>query len=509
MESYGDARVRQVNGSRVDPSGRFVLYWMQAYRRLDHNHALDRAIAWSRQLSRPLVVYEGLRVDYPWASDRFHRFILEGMQENARRAAEAGVNYWPYVQTPDQPASGLLRRIAANACLVVTDDFPAFIAPRQTQALALRLPISVEAVDGNSVVPLAKLGPVISAAAHLRPRIHREFAQAWTHRATAEPDFSAAPRQAIDAPFPVWRANDLDALIAGLPIDHAVGPVKEVPGGSGAAKAVLRDFLRRRLRGYADRRSHPAPPEQGHASCLSPYLHFGHISIEEVAAAVLGKWDPSRLNASARGKREGFFHADADVNAFLDEALTWRDVGYQWHRHRTADVKSLKAALPGWALDTLTRHAEDRRPHLYTAEQLEAADTHDPLWNAAQTELVETGRMHNYLRMLWGKKVIEWTASPDDAYRILEHLNNKYALDGRDPNSYTGILWCFGLFDRPWPPERPVFGTVRYMSSDNTARKFKLAGYLEYIGRLGRAAGRAAAPATLFDSADQAESSDR
>jgi len=509
MESYGDARVRQVNHSRVNPAGRYVLYWMQAYRRLDHNHALDRALAWAVQLARPLVIYEGLRVDYPWASDRFHRFILEGMQENARRAADAGVNYWPYVETPEQPAAGLLRRIAANACLIVTDDFPAFITPRQTQALALRLPIAVEAIDGNSVVPLARLGPVVSAAAHLRPRIHREFAAAWAHRAAAEPAFAAPPRQVIDPPFQTWQATDIDGFVAGLPVDHSVRPVETEPGGSAAAKSVLRNFVRHRLRGYAAKRSHPAPPEEGHASGLSAYLHFGHISIEEVAAAVLGRWDPSRINVAARGKREGFFHDDPDVNAFLDEALTWRDVGYHWHRHRTADVRSLKSALPGWALETLTRHAPDRRPHLYSAEQLEAADTHDPLWNAAQTELAVTGRIHNYLRMLWGKKVLEWTSSPDEAYRVLEHLNNKYALDGRDPNSYTGILWCFGLFDRPWPPERPVFGSVRYMSSDNTARKFKLAAYLEYAGRLQRPGGRVSPTRTLFDFAGDADSSDR
>jgi deoxyribodipyrimidine photo-lyase len=149
--------------------------------------------------------------------------------------------------------------------------------------------------------------------------------------------------------------------------------------------------------------------------------------------------------------------------------------------------------LPAWARETLHKHAGDRREYLYTPEQFEAADTHDPLWNAAQTELMRTGRMHNYLRMLWGKKVLEWSETPAEAYRVLEHLNNKYAIDGRDPNSYTGILWCFGLFDRPWPPERPVFGTVRYMSSENTARKFKLAGYHDYVRSL-----TGAPPAGLF-----------
>jgi deoxyribodipyrimidine photo-lyase len=164
---------------------------------------------------------------------------------------------------------------------------------------------------------------------------------------------------------------------------------------------------------------------------------------------------------------------------------------------------TLAGLLPDWAKATLDKHAADRREHLYSLEQFEAADTHDDLWNAAQSELVATGRMHNYLRMLWGKKVLEWTGTPEEGYRILEHLNNKYAVDGRDPNSYTGILWCFGLFDRPWPPERWVFGTVRYMSSENTARKFKLAKYFDYVKRLSspepaRAGPMAARPGRLF-----------
>ena len=156
-------------------------------------------------------------------------------------------------------------------------------------------------------------------------------------------------------------------------------------------------------------------------------------------------------------------------------------MGLQWHWSRRADAASLERALPRWALQTLGAHAGDRRPWLYTAAELEDGATHDPLWNAAQRELVTTGTIHNYLRMLWGKKVLEWSASPAEAYRTLEHLNNKYALDGRDPNSYTGILWCFGLFDRPWAPERPVFGRVRFISSEGTAGKFDLEGYYAYV----------------------------
>ena len=334
------------------------------------------------------------------------------------------------------------------------------------------------------MVPLSRLGPAVKAAAHLRPRIHKAFAEAWSHRAAAVPQVTDVATRRIEAPFDTWRAEDVAAFVDRLPLDASVPPVEGTAGGAPAGRERLRGFVAHRLRGYAEARSVPRSPAEGHASGLSPYLHFGHVSIEEVvetALATTGDWTPDELRLHNRGKREGFFCDDPDVSSFLDEALTWRDVGFQWHWSRRADAASLEAALPAWALQTLGAHAADPRPWSYTADELENGATHDPLWNAAQRELVATGTMHNYLRMLWGKKVLEWSASPAEAYRTLENLNNKYALDGRDPNSYTGILWCFGLFDRPWPPERPVFGSVRYMSSANTARKFDVKPYHAYV----------------------------
>jgi deoxyribodipyrimidine photo-lyase len=454
---------------------------------LESNHALDYALRRAGEPGRPLAVCEGLRIDYPWASRRLHRFVLEGMQGNAGRAAELGLSYWPFVETEKGQGRGLLRRLSERASLVVTDDYPCFIIPAQAEALARRVEVPVFAVDSNSVVPLSLLGPPVAAAAHLRPRIHKAFAAAWAHRAAAKPRVPRVATRRVDAPFDTWKAKDAATYVDALPLDRTVPPVPGTPGGTSAARARLREFVRKRLRGYAAERSEPRSPAEGHASGLSPYLHFGHLSIEEVAAKVLattGRWTPDELRLHNRGRREGFFCDDPDVNSFLDEALTWRDVGFQWHRSRRRDTASLETALPAWALQTLGAHAADERPRLYTADELEAGATHDPLWNAAQRELVATGTVHGYLRMLWGKKVLEWSASPADAYRTLEHLNNKYALDGRDPNSYTGILWCFGLFDRPWPPERKILGSVRYMSSGNTARKFDLAPYYTYVERL-------------------------
>ncbi|HEX9189466.1 MAG TPA: deoxyribodipyrimidine photolyase [Vicinamibacteria bacterium] len=484
---YNQARLRRLNEARIASGGVYVLYWAQAYRRLERNHALDYALRCAEELGKPLVVYEGLRIDYPWASQRLHRFVLEGMAANAARAAERGLNYWPFVERQKGEGRGLLRRLSERAALVVTDDYPCFIAPPQAEALARKVEVPVFAVDSNSLVPLSLLGPAVSAAAHLRPRIHKAIAEAWLHRAAAKPRLSGATTRRVKAPFDTWSAKDVASFASALSLDPSVPAVPGTPGGTPAARARLREFVKKRLRGYAEERSEPRSPEEGHASGLSPYLHFGHLSIEEVVETVLattGKWTPEELRLHNRGKREGFFADDADVNSFLDEALTWRDVGFQWHWSRRRDAASLETALPAWALATLGAHASDPRPWLYTAEELESGATHDPLWNAAQRELVATGTIHNYLRMLWGKKVLEWSRSPAEAYRTLEHLNNKYALDGRDPNSYTGILWCFGLFDRPWPPERKVFGQVRYMSSDNTARKFDLKPYYAYVERL-------------------------
>jgi deoxyribodipyrimidine photo-lyase len=506
MPTINDARVRPVNARKENPGGDYVLYWSQIYRRLDRNHALDFAIHHANRLKKPLVVYEGLRLDYPWAFSRYHQFLLEGMRDTARRAAELGINYWPFVETPDHPAKGLVARLAAKACLVVTDDFPTYIVPGQTKSVADRADASVVAIDGNGLIPLELYGAAVSAAAHLRPRLHKLFAECWGHRAQAEPVYSATIRKAVTPPFELWKPPaDLGAFIAGLPVDRTVPAVAGFEGGNTAARDALTHFVKRKLSRYGEGRNEPNDPKVNAASGLSPYLHYGHLSMQECAEKILthaGDWDPTRINMACKNKREGFFHEDPNVNSYLDEALTWRDVGYHWHyrklrvagvrplTHKTIDGESvptywdLASAIPAWAMKSLNDHIVDTREHLYTLQEFENGDTHDELWNAAQKELVATGKIHNYLRMLWGKKVLEWSKTPETAYAILEHLNNKYALDGRDPNSYTGILWCFGLFDRPWPPERKVFGNIRFMSSANTAKKFDLDGYYAYTRRL-------------------------
>lgn len=538
MTTYNDARVRHANDRPVNAAGEYVLLWLQMVRRLHVSHALDYALHACRRLKKPLVVYEGLKLNYPWASARLHTFLLDGMRDNADAAKRLGVAYWPFVETPDDAGRGLVKRLAAGACLVVTDDYPAYIVPAHNRAVAAKCDVAVHLVDGNGLVPLSLLGGAVTAAVHLRPRVHARFSEAWQHRAATEPDVPKEAKSKLKPPFAVWNPKqDIPRFVASLPLDQTVPPIPGVEGGTVAGRAALDEFVSVKLGRYADGRNQPDDPDRTASSRLSPYLRHGHLAIQEVVAAVLGgDWTPAEINPAAKGKRDDFYCRDAAANGYLDEAVTWRDVGYHWHYVRNLESeartpepptrswqaggetplfnfetfdyspggeKTLDLVLPPWATATLKRHEHDRREHLYTLAEFEAAATHDDLWNATQRELVATGRIHNYMRMLWAKKVLEWSASPAEAYRVLSHLNNKYAIDGRDPNSYTGILWCFGLFDRPWAPERPVFGTVRFMSSGNTAKKFKLAGYFDYVARLPtveqvRAGETAAKPAGLF-----------
>jgi len=243
-----------------------------------------------------------------------------------------------------------------------------------------------------------------------------------------------------------------------------------------AAEKAMKIFLKERLPVYSENRNHP---DMDGTSRLSPYLHFGHISVHEIFDRLMAKeaWAPNHLSNKARGGRSGWWRVSESAEAFLDELITWREVGFNmcWQR----PDHDRYASLPDWARRTLKEHQKDHRRYLYSLEQFETAQTHDRLWNAAQTELIREGRIHNYLRMLWGKKILEWTRRPEHALEIMVELNNKYALDGRDPNSYSGIFWVLGRYDRAWGPERPIFGKIRYMSSENTARKVQLKDYLE------------------------------
>lgn len=476
-------RVVAANEAEARADGEFVLYWMVMARRTHYSYALDRAIEWSRALGKPLVVLEALRVAYPWASDRFHRFAIDAMADNAKRFGKAGIFHHPYVEPAPGAGSGLLQALAARACVVVTDEFPDFFLPRMLAAAAPRLPVRVEAIDGNGILPLRAAPKAFSHAHHFRRFLQRELRP---HLARAP---AADPLRRLDLPrldaLPAdilqrWPAAS-DGLLRGapgslaaLPIDHDVPPV-DFRGGPEHGRKVLGSFVNDRLQRYANGRNQP---QEDAASGLSPYLHWGFVSPHQVLHDVLAReeWSPERLGEKATGKREGWWGVSANSEAFLEEFITWREVSYNsafWiNGHDEYD------SLPAWALATLRKHAGDPRDHLFTREQLELGHSYDRLWNATQGQLRVDGRIHNYLRILWGKRFLEWTRTPREAVEMMLHINNRWALDGRNPNSVSGIFWCMGRYDRAWGPERPVYGTVRYVSSANTARKVRVGDYV-------------------------------
>ncbi|MEZ4402909.1 MAG: deoxyribodipyrimidine photolyase [Kofleriaceae bacterium] len=476
------SRVRVVVDRPVRRDRDHVLYWMIGARRPHANFALDHALAHARSLDLPLLVFEPLRVDYRWASARLHRFVLDGMAANAAAFGAAGVTYLPYVEPAPGAGRGLLAALAARAAVVVTDLAPGFFLPRMVAAAGAALDVRLEEVDGVGLLPLAAHGRAFPTAAAFRWHWQRVVGPHLTEAPDPAP-LAAVPRAVRDADLPRgvasrWPAATAALLtgrgLARLPIDHTVAPVAD-RGGADAAAAVLARFVDDRLARYHERNQ----PEADSASGLSPYLHFGHVGAHQVLRAVWrhADWAPSRvIGQRATGRREGWWGAPASVEGFLDELVTWRELGHGFCQHR-ADFDQYDG-LPDWARASLDAHAGDPRPYVYTLPELAAAATHDPVWNAAQRQLVAEGRIHNYLRMLWGKKILEWSPSPRTALAVLIELNNRYAVDGRDPNSYSGIAWTLGRFDRPWAPERSIFGVIRYMSSDATVKKLRMKPYL-------------------------------
>jgi deoxyribodipyrimidine photo-lyase len=447
---------------------------MTSSRRASWNFGLDAAAEWARELRKPLLILEALRCDYPWASDRHHAFVLDGMRDNADAFARRAVTYYPYVEHAPGEGKGLLAALAANAAVVIGDDYPAFVMPAQSAAAARQLDVRLELVDSNGLLPMRATPQVFSTAYTFR-RFLQKTLSSHVAATPARDALRNLPDSRISIPAAIrnrWKPG-IPSGVVRLPIDHSVGPTGR-RGGSRAGRAQLASFVRSRLSHYADVRRDAA---REMTSGLSSYLHFGHLSVHEVFAVVMRQagW-LGHLPSRGSGAKAGWWGVDQAVEAFLDELVTWRELGFNMCAHRP-DYDRYES-LPDWARATLDDHARDPRPHRYTHAAFEQAATHDPIWNGAQRQLLEEGRIHGYLRMLWGKKVLEWTRSPREALDVLIDLNNKYALDGRDPNSYSGIFWVFGRYDRPWP-ERPIFGTVRYMSSTNTAKKLRLTRYLE------------------------------
>lgn len=455
-------RISKVNSAPERPERQYVLYWSQMNRRVSANHALLYAVERANQHSLPVLFYEGLTCTYPYANNRLHTFVLQGVPETARRLKKAGIGYVFYLRpTPESP-NDVLYQLAKRAAAVVTDDYPAFIARHHNSRVPPKLDIACYLVDSSCIVPMSQITARQYGAYTIRPRIQRLLP-----RYLKQPDDLRLKRRFRD-PAPAFHtqvtAANLPELVASCQIDHTVAPSLSFAGGRAAADRLLGHFLSENLHRYASCRNEPS----AHAtSNLSPYLHFGHISPLEIALAVQDHAARHRLIP----------------DEFLEELIVRRELAFNYARF-VEDLGSLEN-LPDWCRENMRDHARDKRQQIYTPKQLERAETHDELWNAAQKEMLFRGTIHGYYRMYWGKKIIEWSRHYREAAHTMIDLHGRYALDGRDPNTYTNILWCFGLHDRPWP-ERPVFGKMRYMSLEGMQRKTNTRAYIAEIEQLER-----------------------
>ena len=491
--------------------GRYVLYWMQAAQRVRGNHALTYAVRRANELGLPMVVCFGLAAGFPEANLRHYTFMLQGLLEVRRELNARGIRFVLMRRPPAQAA----LELATGAAMIVTDRGYLRIQKEWRETVARGAPCQVIQVETEVVVPVAvashreeyaavtlrrKITPLLET--YLQPLV-----ETAAEKSSLETDLDLAitldqggggGNPGVRQPFPVGEDEmrpaaipprggsrrdhgrgpgggrggssgeeaEITGLLAALNIDRSVPPVTQLRGGESEAHKLLNSFINDRLKNY--REAHNDPAGDG-ASRLSPYLHFGQISPLTVARQVLNQ--------------PGIPQEEKD--AFLEELIVRRELSMNFvHYHPAYDTYD---ALPAWAVKTLALHAGDERPYRYAPEEMESARTHDPYWNAAQREMVGTGRMQNYMRMYWGKKILEWSATPREAFHTALYLNNKYALDGRDPNSFAGVAWCFGKHDRPWG-ERKIFGQIRYMNEAGLRRKFNMK---EYVSRIEKMDGHA------------------
>jgi deoxyribodipyrimidine photo-lyase len=398
-------RVRVLNGAPVCPDADYVLYWMTAQRRPFDNFALDHAVSRARAWDKPLVVLEALRAEYPWASERFHQFVMDGMVDNARAFDSSGVTYVPYVERRPGDGKGLLEALASRACTVVADDYPAFFLPRMVRAAAERLDVRCEAVDGCGLLPVGVADKAFSAAYHFRRFLQRTLAPFLLEAPSTEVPTFPARKVDLQSVFERWPPLDWrsEPSAAGFGASAEVGTTT-TRGGWVSARRRLTEFVAEGLPRYRDERN---DPDADVPSRLSSYLHFGHISSHEVFRAVAEAegWSPARIGDRRDGGRQGWWGMSESAESFMDQLVTWRELGF----NTAARVEGFERydSLPEWAKGTLADHAGDPRPFAYDLVEFEEARTHDPLWNAAQRQLTRDGIVHNYLRMLWGKKILE------------------------------------------------------------------------------------------------------
>lgn len=434
----------------VNEAGAYVLYWMQAAQRVRQNEALAFAIEQANALKKPLVVYFGLERSFSTAQRRHFQFMLEGLAEVQQTLHSLGIPFWVH---HDGILAGLAK-LMPSVSVLVTDRAYTRTERLWRKQVAHFASCPFFEIETNVVVPLKLASDKQEySAATLRRKIERMigyFAQSIEIEAPSLSTLSLEP------PFKPVDLSDFSQVLDSLSLEQKGGACPHLKGGETQAHAKLSLFIESKLDGYATLHNDPS---NTYSSSLSPYLHFGQISAIDIYHAVKDVDLP-------------------DVPVFLEELIVRRELAYNYAWYNP--LYDAYEGLPAWALKSLAYHEQDRRPVLYSFAELEQAQTHDPYWNAAQRELTELGTMHNYLRMYWGKKIIEWSPTPKEAFNRALALNNTYQMDGRDPNGYAGVAWCFGTHDRPWA-ERPIFGNIRYMNDKGLERKFDMSGYIARI----------------------------
>ena len=445
-----EERVRQLNNKPVK-AGKYVLYWMQAAQRAEYNHALEYSISRANKLKVPVVVLFGIADNYPEANLRHYHFMLEGLKDAKEALAKRGIKLVIKHESPELAVVSL----ANKACCVVVDAGHTLIQLKWRNYATKNIECLLEEVETSLIVPVTEASDKENfSAGTLRPRINKRLPGYLIKIRHSKPLFNS-----LDMKFNSFDIDDIELALSKLNIDRNVGPVKTFMGGTTEAKRRLKAFIRDKLDHYDNLRNDPCLDA---TSNMSPYLHFGHISPLYIALKVLESGSPGK-------------------EAYLEELIVRRELSHNFVFYNSKYDRI--DCLPPWARNTLNLHSHDKREYVYSLKEFEQAKTNDPYWNAAQKEMVITGKMHGYMRMYWGKKILEWSENPKEGFRIALYLNNKYELDGRDPNGFAGIAWCFGKHDRAWG-ERKVFGKIRYMNAAGLERKFNPKDYVEKIKKL-------------------------
>jgi len=440
-------RIKVLN-SKMVRKGQYVLYWMQASQRAECNHAMEYAILQANELRVPLLVYFGITDRFPEANERHYVFMLEGLKEVKNTLEQRGIRMVILHQSPEIGAV----RLSKQASLVVVDRGYLRIQRQWREEAGQRMECPLIQVESDVVVPVEEVSSKEEyTAATIRPKIHKRLTHFLIGVEENEPLYSS-----LSMDMDSFEIADIEKAISKLRIDRSVKKVDSFKGGTKEALRHLEFFLEGKLDRYPELRNDPT---LDYLSNMSPYLHFGQISSLSIALKVKETKSPG-------------------VEAFLEELIIRRELSmnFVFYNNKYDSFE----AIPEWAKKSLRSHQRDKRSYLYSLKELEQAKTHDPYWNAAQEEMVIKGKMHGYMRMYWGKKILEWSKTPQEAFRNALYLNNRYELDGRDPNGFTGVAWCFGKHDRPWG-ERPVFGNVRYMNDKGLKRKFDADRYVKMI----------------------------